>query len=305
MSDHSHAMVNGELVPYAEARVHLDAPALAFAATVFEGLRAYRHPERGGASVFRVAEHVRRLRASMRIMRFACETREAELSAQVLELLRANRVDDDAYVRILAYVEGPGLLGTAGPISIAVLSKARGRARGADTGLSCQVASWTRLADNASPPRVKAAANYVNGRLAMMQARQDGYDTTLLLNNDGSVAEAPSSCFFMVRDGVAVTPPVTGGILESVTRDTLLTLHRELFGRPVVERRIDRSELYVADEMFLCGTGQEVVPVLSVDRVPVGAGAEGPVTRALRERYFAVVRGLVSDHAEWRTAVAL
>lgn len=305
MPDPRYAIVNGSPVPYAAATVHLDAPAVGFAATVFEGIRAYKDPAKGTLHVFRLQEHVHRLMVSMRILRFEHDLRERAIADQVLEAIRVNGFDDDSYVRVLAYIEGAGVIGTPGPVSVAVTARMRGRGSGAERALKCGVSSWTRIADNAMPARVKAAANYVNSRLAAMQVRSQGFDAALLLGADGKVTEAHSSCFFMVRNGELITPPVTAGILESVTRDTVMRLHAELHGRACIERLVDRTELYVADEIFLCGTGQEVAPVASVDHVPVGSGAEGPVTKALRERYFAVVRGMTSDHASWRTPVPM
>src|SRR5581483_406695 len=152
------------------------------------------------------------------------------------------------------------------------------------------------------PPRIKAAPNYHNSRLALLQARADGYDNALLLSSDGKVTEGPGYCLFMVRGGRLITPPVTSGILESVTRDSLIQLAPSL-GLEVVEREIDRTELYVADELFFCGSAAEVTPILSVDRIAVGDGAAGPHTRAVREAYMAVVHGLVPERAGWLTPV--
>lgn len=303
MPDPRFAMLNGVAVPYAQATVHVDTPGLGFAATVFEGLRAYRHPASGTLNVFRLHEHAERLMASMRILRFEHALTVDAVAAQVLETIRINQFDDDSYVRVVAYIEGPCVIGTPGPVSLAVTARMRGRGAGAERPLRCAVSSWTRIADNAMPARAKAAANYVNSRLAAMQVRGQGFDAALLLGPDGKLTEAHSSCLFMVRGGELITPPVTSGILESVTRATVMALHAELTGRACVERPVDRSEAYLADEIFLCGTGQEVAPVGSVDGVAVGDGGEGPVTRRLRERYFAVVRGLDDTHAAWRTPV--
>jgi branched-chain amino acid aminotransferase len=173
----------------------------------------------------------------------------------------------------------------------------------ADTGMSLGVSSWQRLSDNASPPRIKCAANYHNARLTILQAKADGYDGALMLTPDGKVSEAPIACFFMVRGGQLITPSGSSNILESITRDTILTRYKELTGRVVEERVVDRSELYFADEAFLCGTGQEILPVTSIDRLPVGDGEIGPVTKEIRQDYFDIVRGMLPDHPEWRTII--
>ncbi|WP_338203333.1 aminotransferase class IV [Candidatus Nephthysia bennettiae] len=165
------------------------------------------------------------------------------------------------------------------------------------------MSSYTRISESTTPPRVKTAANYHNSRLAALEARVDGYDNAVQLNHRGTVAEAPDACMAIVRDGRLITPPVFAGLLESVTRSTVLQLAAETLGIPVEEREVDRSELYVADEAFLCGTGAEITPVVSVDRIEVGTGRPGPLTQQLQEAYYRVVRGTVEDHAEWRTPV--
>jgi branched-chain amino acid aminotransferase len=169
-------------------------------------------------------------------------------------------------------------------------------------GLHVQVSSWTRISDASMPPRIKAAPNYHNSRLALLQARADGYDNALLLSNDGKVTEGPGYCIFLVRGGKLITPPVTSGILESVTRDSLMQMAPGL-GLEVVEREIDRTELYVADELFFCGSAAEVTPILSVDRITIGDGAAGPRTQAMREAYMAAVHGEVSERSGWLTPV--
>lgn len=168
-------------------------------------------------------------------------------------------------------------------------------------GIDCAVSSWTRISDNATPPRVKCAANYVNGRLALLQAKADGYDSVIILNPNGKVSEAPGACLFIVRDGVPATPAATQGILESITRRTLVQLFDETLGLRAQEREIDRTELYCAEEMFICGTGYQVLPVVSIDRLKVGDGQIGPLTAKLAESYVSMTRGTVPDHPEWRT----
>jgi branched-chain amino acid aminotransferase len=183
-----------------------------------------------------------------------------------------------------------------------VICRRRPRSGAFASGKHFAVSSWRRNADDASPPRIKATANYLNSRLAGIEARRSGFDGAIILNRDGSVSEGPGGCLFMVRDGVLVTPPVSAGILESITRDALLVLGREA-GIHACERDVGRTELYLADELFYCGTGQELVPILSVDRKRVGGGGIGPVTRSLQQQYDAVVRGQREQHLGWLTPV--
>ena len=165
------------------------------------------------------------------------------------------------------------------------------------------VASWRRISDDTVPPRLKSGANYQNSRLAQTEARVNGYDTSIILNHRGTVAEGPGACLMMVRDGKLVTPPVTAGILESITRTTLMDLTARELGVDVVEREIDRTELYVADEVFMCGSGLEVLPITSIDRIPIGEGARGSMTKRIQDVYFAAARGELPAYRHWLTPV--
>ena len=298
-----HIMMNGELMPLADARLHPLSLAVTYAATVFEGVRAYRLPDSGRFALFRLDDHLRRLQVGMKLMRFDGSYEAEYLTECLARLIRANEPDTDAYIRLLVYIEGSGLLATTGPVGFTAAVMPRATPKFAATGMSLGVSSWQRLADNASPPRIKTTANYVNARLAVHQARADGYDGALMLTPDGKVSEAPIACFFMVRDGKLITPSASSNILESITRDTILTRYRELTGESAEVRTVDRSELYFAEEAFLCGTGQEILPVTAIDRLPVGDGKVGSLTDRLRQDYFDLVRGALSDHPEWRTLV--
>ena len=302
-------LMNGRLLPFAEAALHPMSLAVTYATTVFEGLRAYRLPPAadGGTehrfALFRFAEHIRRLQVGMKLLRMDRILTAEEILDGLRQLVTANAPDSDVYIRLLVYVEAQGLMATTGPIGWTAAASPREKPKYADTGMSLGVSSWHRLSDNASPPRIKSTANYHNARLAALQAKSDGYDGALMLTSDGRVSESPIACFFMVRDGRLITPSTSSGILESITRDTIITRFRERTGREVEQRDVDRSELYFADEAFLCGTGQEILPVVKIDRLPVGEGAIGPVTRGVRDDYFDLVRGLRTEHPEWLTLV--
>ena len=298
-------MMNGQLMPFNDARLHPLSLAVAYATTVFEGIRAYHNPKTGSFSIFRLAEHIQRLRVGIKLLRMERTYELDYLTDCLTRLIRANEPDDDVYIRLLVYIEGIGLMATQGPVGFTAAAMPREKSKFVETGMSLGVSSWNRLADNASPPRIKTTANYHNARLTQLQARADGYDGALMLTSSGRVSEAPIACFFMVRDGKLITPSLTSNILESITRDTIIALYRDLTGREVEQREVDRSELYFAQEAFLCGTGQEINPVVSIDRLAVGDGAVGPVTQLLKQRYFEVVRGLTADYAHWRTVVAL
>lgn len=295
-------MLNGELVPFAEARISVMAPGLTFAVAVFEGLRAYWNPATSQLQVFRMTDHLRRLRFSMRVVEIGDEDAVPDYDQQILDVLRANDMREDVYVRVQTYVDDWGDMSAVGPMGSSVVCRRRPRVAAFNAGKHFSVSSWRRNADDASPPRLKATGNYLNSRLAGLEAKRCGFDGAVILNRDGSVSEGPGGCLFMVRDGALVTPPVTAGILESITRDTLLVLAREM-GIACLERDVGRTELYLADELFYCGTGQEVVPVLSVDRKKVGNGRVGDITAALQVHYDQLVRGQLDTHGEWLTPV--
>lgn len=303
MANPKYACFEGEIVPFEDAKLSIVTPAVKYAAHVFEGLRGYWNADQEEMYVFRMAEHWERMRSSMKVMRFDTEYSNDYLSDCLFRLIRANELREDIHIRLSAFVGGEGEMNAAGPTVLAITALPKGRMVKDTGGLHCCVSSWARINDQSSPPRVKCAANYYNGRLAFMQANADGYDSTIILNAGGTVAEAPGACVYIVRDGVPATPAVTEGILESITRTTVAQLFAEYFDLVTQEREIDRTELYMAQEMFLCGSGYQILPIISVDRLDVGDGEIGPLTTALSEKYTAIARGDVPDHGEWRTPV--
>lgn len=299
------AWKDGEFVPYQDCTLHVRTQAVMVAASVFEGIKAYWNARSSTLYLFRLDDHIHRLRQSMRLMRMTSVVPE-DLGAICAELLARNEFSDDVHMMPTAYTGfGQGNIALAKPAGEGMFITGVSRARSPvlDKGMRVCVSSWTRIADNSMPPRIKAAGNYQNGRLALNEAWLNGYDNAILLNHTGTVAEGPGSCMMMVRGDQVCTPPVTAGILESITRDSLITLFREKLGRAVIERPIDRTELYLADEIFLCGSGMEVAPVISVDQIAVGSGRKGPLTQAIQDAYFGVATGVDASHPEWRTAV--
>lgn len=295
--------LNGDVVAYEDARVHAFSGVVKYGCAVFEGMRAYWSASARELYVFRLREHLERLRFGMKVMRFDEIYEEAYLRDGVLRMLRANELREDAHIRVIAYLDGDDELAATGPVGLIAGAVPRPSSRAVRDGIHVRVASWTRIADNAMPARVKCTGNYVNNRAAEIEAKKDGHDGVLILTSQGKVSEGSGACLFLVRDGVLHTPDRASDILESITRDTVLRLAAEVTGRAALERTVDRSELYAAEEAFWCGSGQEIVPIRSIDRLPVGDGEVGPVTRALQGRYFALVRGEDGAYPEWRTAV--
>ncbi|MCE2519249.1 MAG: branched-chain amino acid transaminase [Alphaproteobacteria bacterium] len=302
MSTEPLIVLNGDLVPYGQATAHVMSPAMRYGLNVFEGLRAYWNAGENELHVFRLQDHLGRLAQSMKLLRFAPTFNVAELGPQLLDLLRANEIKDACHIRMSAYLDGDGEHHVSGPVSYFIASRVQPRSEKAVTGIRCAVSSWVRMADSAMPPRIKCGANYVNARLARFQALHDGYDDALLLNEHGKVGEGPGACVFLVRHGQLVTPDITSGILESITRDTMMALARDV-GINVVERTVDRTELYAANEMFVAGSAAEVLPVVSVDGIELGDGRVGPATKALQAAYFSAVTGDSHRDKGWLTPV--
>lgn len=294
---------NGRIVPYGEAQVHAFSGAVKYGAGVFEGLRGYWDARRGELWIFRLREHLERLRFGMKALRLDRTFAVDELEQAMVELARANELRENTHFRMIAYIEGDDELAGTGPVGLVAGAVRRPPSSRMETGVHAVVSSIQRIADNALPPRVKCTANYINNRAAELEARAAGYDAALMLTADGKLSEGTGACLFLVRDGGLVTPDVGSDILESITRATIIELARETLGLEVSERRVDRSELVLADEAFLCGSGQEVLPIVSVARQPVGTGRPGPVTRAVQKAYLDLVHGRVAAHADWRTPV--
>jgi branched-chain amino acid aminotransferase len=291
--------MNGKVMPGEQAVLPVNSAAVFYATNCFEGLRAYWNATDGEMYGFRLAEHFARLRESMKMMRFTVPYSDVDLYEAVREVIRANEVREDIHMHLVAYVLGTGLDATT-PTGLYINPRRR---PSAPAGLRCCVSSWARTNDNAIPIRLKSGSNYQNGRLATLQAKADGYDSPILLNQSGTVAEGTGATFFMVRRGVLLTPPLTADILESITRITLLQDVIPDLGLEVQEREIARTELYVADEAFFCGSGYEITPILSIDRFPLGNGEVGPITKKLSRAYMDLVRGIDKRHPEWRTPV--
>ncbi len=294
---------NGRIVPYDEARIHVQSAAMKFGAAVYEGLRGYWNSDARELCVFRQDAHVARLIESMKLMRMDSPFTPAQMRDAVLEVLRANNFREDVHIRQSVFLEGDAAMTSTGPVGMAVAAYPMGRIKNSEAGMRYAISSWLRIPDSAMPPRLKCIANYHNGRLAALQARADGYDGTFLLNSRGKVSETPGATMFLLRNGRPITPSITSDILESITRDTLIRLFAEVHGLTVEERDVDRTELYVAQEVFVCGSAYEVTPVVSVDRYTVGDGRVGPIAKAIQATYLDVARGQVAAHREWLTPV--
>jgi branched-chain amino acid aminotransferase len=289
----------GKLVSENDANVHVLSPTFQYGINVFERVRCYLNDSSNQLLVFRLDDHVGRLFHSAKILRLRPKYTASEIQDALANTVTANGYMEDVAVHIVLFVAERGSWAYKGDCEMLVVAFPMGRVHDPKTGITACVSSWERIDDRSMPPRVKAGANYLNSRMAQIEALENGFDSALLLNREGKVAEAPGSCIFIVRHGVLITPPVTASILESITRDTVMSIARNDLGLPVRERNIDRTELYTCDEVFLCGTSMEVVPVVSVDKLAVGHGEPGPLTGSIRERYLDIVRGKVDAYSGW------
>ena len=297
---------SGDMVEWDKATVHISMLAWSAISAVFEGIRGYWNAEREQLYVFHLDAHLKRLLQSMKIMRMTSPFSKEELAQAIVSLLKANECRSDTYVQPLAYFgeNVPGYLAMLDqPGEILLTTRAAASGLDGTKVAHCNVSSWTRISDNVLPPRVKAITNYQNSRYVSTESRINGYDYGIILNPNGKVAEAGYACIYIIRDGVAITPPVSAGILESITREVVKELLVEELQVPVVERDVDRTELYVADEVFICGTAVEVHSVGSVDRYKVGDGEEGPVVTRLKTLFRGAVHGDDPARSAWCTPV--
>lgn len=298
--------INGTRIPWDDATVHVSELGWSTIGAVFEGIRGYWNTDQERLHVFRLREHLERLHRSMKLVRLPIEHTVDELIDVTTELLKANDSREDTYIFPMAYMRDSYTSRYDRPdIRTALQIITRPMASHLTSGMTmtAKVSSWRRISEDVMPPRVKNLSNYRNGQLARMESLLDGYDTSIILNAQGKVAEAPGACVLFVRDGRLATPDLTSSVLESITRDALLVLARDVLGLPVEERPVDRTELYMADEVFLCGTAAEISPVVEIDKYPVGDGTIGPVTAELIRVFERVLRGTESGFAHWRAPV--
>jgi branched-chain amino acid aminotransferase len=299
------AFFEGKVVPFEEAKVSVMTHALNYGTGVFEGIRGYWNDEQQEILIFRLREHFVRFLKNTALVCIDVPFSADELIDITLPLVRMHGYRQDVYIRPLAYKSseqiGVSMEGVADALTI--FCSPFGNYVDIDRGLSLCVSSWKRSDDNAIPGRAKITGNYANTALIKNEAVLNGYDEAIVLNYQGFVVEGSAENIFIVRDGTLITPSVADGILEGITRDTIIRLAADELGVPTVERAVARTELYYSDEIFLTGTGAQVAPVTSVDRRRVGNGEIGPISAALQKMYFDVVRGLNPKYLDWLTPV--
>jgi branched-chain amino acid aminotransferase len=291
---------DGQYMPLGEARVGILTHALHYGTGVFEGIRGYWDEAAKELFVLRPMEHYERWKRNCGILRIAVPRSPAELCDITLELMRRNAFRGNVYVRPLAYKSAERVgVSPDDQDSFAIVALPFGDYLHADKGLHAGVSSWRRIEDNAIPARAKICGAYVNSALASDEARRCGFDEAIFLNESGHVAEGATSNIFMMRKGRLITPPGTENVLEGITRDSVMELAQRELGIEVIERPIDRSELYVCDELFFTGTAVGVAPIVRVDHRPIGDGNIGPATRGIEQLYFDATRGHLPAYSNW------
>jgi branched-chain amino acid aminotransferase len=301
----NYAYFKGKIVPYSEAKVGILTHGLNYGTAAFGGVRGYWNSEQEQLFIFRPSDHFRRLLSSAKLLIMDFDYTPEELTQITIELLRAEGHRQDVYIRPLAY-KGDEIIGVRlhdlhDELSIVSIPFDRYVAN--DTNAHVSFSAWRRVDDNAIPARGKISGAYANSALIKTDVIRAGFDEALVLTDEGHVSEGSAENIFMLRDGVLITPPVSENILEGITRRTVMELAQEELGIPVLERQIDRTEVYLCEEFFLTGTAAQVTAVTQVDFRPIGSGVMGPVTTQLRQLYDQVVRGKHSKYQHWNTPV--
>ena len=294
--------VDGEFVPWDDANIHILSHVVHYGSSFFEGARCYETKK--GPAVFRLHEHVRRLIDSCKIYRTPLRYTQAEIADAILETIRVNKLKS-CYIRPIV-IRGYDSLGVDPrncPVHIYIAVWTWGAYLGKEAlenGVDVRVSSWRRAAPNTFPNLAKAGGNYLNSQLVKLEALVDGYSEGIALDFNGFISEGSGENIFLVRDGVIVTVPSAGSILPGITRDSVITLANEL-NIPIKEATIPREALYIADELFFTGTAAEITPIASVDRIPIGDGKRGPVTKRLQDEFFGIITGEKKDRRGWLT----
>lgn len=299
-----HIWFKNEILNVNDAKINILAPTSQFGLNVFEGIPCYWNDNEKQLYAFRLDAHYDRLLRSARLIQVNCPYTKEDMKKALVDVVKANEYNENLSVRQTLFVDGFGSWGSTEPVDmfVAPIPKGRMSAEYNKKGLNCCITSWRRISDTTLSPRIKCGANYINSRMGQREALRNGYDTCIFLNDAGKVAEGPGSCFFIVKDKTVITPKLTDSVLESITRDTIIRIAK-MKGYEVVERCIDRTELYTCDEAFLCGSAMEVAPVLSVDRYEINGGKAGEITTELHNAYLDAARGFVLELKEWVTPI--
>ncbi|MCR0329246.1 branched-chain-amino-acid transaminase [[Clostridium] innocuum] len=296
--------LSGNIIPVKDAMINVLTPTSQFGANVFEGIRCYWNEEEKQLYAFRLNDHYNRLFNSMRLFQMESTFTKKDFENSLFDVVKANNYREDIAVRQTVFVTGYGTWSSKGPVDMFVAPIAKSRRNSLKTQ-SCCISSWTRINDNNMSPRAKVGANYINSRLGHLEAQENGYDTCIFLNEEGHISEGPGSCLFIIKNNTIITPPLNASVLESITRDTILFLAENILNINTEVRTIDRTELYLCDEAFLCGSAMEVGPISKIDAYSINHGTIGEITKLIHECYIKIVDGRIHVDKTWLTPIYL
>jgi len=294
--------MNGKLVPFKDAKVHVLTHALHYSTSIFEGIRAYWNGN--NLSIFRLDEHVKRFRRSGQFYDISLNYSDKEMSGAVIGICKKNKIKKSCYIRPFYFVGDYGInlhVTAKAPTSVAIFSFPFGDLFDKN-GITAGVVSWRKFSDNSIPPQAKMGGNYLNSIIATQEAKKNGFDEAILLDRNGNVSEAPGENIFVVRNGQLITPPLSSSALEGITRDAIIKVGRDL-DVEVLEREVTRSELTTSDEIFLTGTAAEITPIISIDGKKIGNGKSGSITKKMMNEYQDIVMSHNEEYSHWLTPV--
>lgn len=294
----------GIITPVSQANISILSPTSQYGVNVFEGMRCYWSERDCQLYGFRLIEHFARLINSAKLIGFDHNYSIEDFIQFFRDIIIANNFKEDIAVRQTLFLDGDGTWSSTGPVGmfIAPISRANSSNK-KDEGIKCCTSSWERINDRSLSPKIKVGANYVNSRMGQLEAKRNGYDSAIFMNNNGKISESGGACLFIVRDNQLITPPITASILESITRDSIIEIARNDLELRVIERDIDRTELYISDEIFLCGTSIEIVPIINVDKIVIRNGKTGFITEKIKSVYHEIVRGNKPKYQKWLTPI--
>lgn len=304
MNDSRLIWFDGKIVPIEDAKINVLTPTSQFGANVFEGIRCYWNVLEKQLFAFRLNDHIDRLQRSIRMIRFEERYSHDDLIRAFIDTVRANNYKEDIAVRQTVFLDGFGSWFSTGPIGMFIAPIPKKRILSENMkGLKCCISSWERINENSISPRIKVGANYINSRAAQLEALQNKYDSAIFLNRHGKIAEGPGSCIFIYRNKQLITPSLTSSILESITRDTIIELAKNELGIETVEREVDRTELYICDEAFLCGSAVEISPIINIDGFSLKSCDENSISAKLQNLYIKAVSGELEQYRNWITKI--
>lgn len=295
--------LKGQILNVNDAKVNVLAPTAQFGLNVFEGIPCYYNENKKQMYAFRLDDHYERLIRSAKLIQIDCPYTKEEMKNALITVIKANEYYENLSVRQTLFVEGFGSWGSEGPTEMFVAPIPRGRTslEYNKKGLNCCITSWRRISDETLSPRIKCGANYMNSRVGQREALRNGYDTCIFLNELGKVSEGPGSCFFMIKSNQIITSKLTDSVLESITRDTVIEISK-ILGYEVIERSIDRTELYTCDEAFLCGSAMEITPIYSIDKYTITKNT-GKITQMIHKKYLEITLGENEEYKKWLTPI--